>query len=146
MTCVFDCVHPIWRGGGVCVEATRCECDAGFANQDAMGQPSCVPKGALLSGYIALTVAAAGSSVFLLWHVLNHMRLPLATKTSHRGLLRHHLTLSSAVFTVGCSLVFSVAAYFGGNKPLWGGGIGEIFLTVFHPFRAFATMMVAALW
>ncbi|CAM9851884.1 unnamed protein product, partial [Ectocarpus sp. 12 AP-2014] len=38
MSCVFDCQHPLWGGGGVCVSNDGvppfCLCDAGFATQD----------------------------------------------------------------------------------------------------------------
>lgn len=146
MPCAYDCVHPLWGGEGVCVSETYCECSSGFIDRDAMGNPGCVPRGVLVAGYVFITFVGIACSLFLIWHALQHRHLPLSARTSHRALLRQRLTVSAGWYTVGCTAVFGTAASFGGNRPLWGGGICEAFFTVFYPFRVFAISMVAALW
>lgn len=67
---IYDCRHPLWGGAGICLEGEgstedQCDCDVGFADQDAMGQPSCVPKLALVIGYTSMAVVGTASSLFL---------------------------------------------------------------------------------
>ena len=62
---VYNCVHPLWGGHGVCEEETRCKCDVGFVDRDSMGHPSCVPQAVLVTGYATVTVVGIGASAFL---------------------------------------------------------------------------------
>eukprot|EP00903_Cladosiphon_okamuranus_P011389 g10732.t1 len=87
-----------------------------------------------------------GFRIQAFYHAKRHMHLPLSVKTSRRAVLRQRLTSSSSCYTIGCAAVFCVASFYGGNVPLWGNGVCEVFFTVFYPFRAFAVAMVAALW
>lgn len=146
MPCAYDCVHPLWGGGGVCVSQTHCECSAGFVDRDALGNPGCVPRDVLLAGYVLIAVVGITCSLFLIWHGLQHRHLPLSARTTNRALLRQRLTVSAGWYTVGCAAIFGTAASFGGDRPLWGNGMCEVFFTVFYPFRVFAIAMVAALW
>ena len=146
MPCPYACVHPLWGGEGVCVEETHCECSAGFIDSDALGNPGCVPRDVLLAGYILVAVVGMVSSLFLIWHTLQHRHLPLSVRTSHRALLRQRLILSAGWYSVGCAAIFGTAASFGGNRSPWGNGICEAFYTFCYPSRVFAIAMVAALW
>lgn len=128
------------------MEETYCECSAGFVDHDALGNPGCVPRDVLLAGYILITVVGATCSLFLILHALRYRHLPLSVRASHRALLRQRLTVSAGWYTVGCTAIFGTAASFGGDRPLWGNGMCEVFFTVFYPFRVFAIAMVAALW
>lgn len=71
-TGVYDCRHPLWGGQGSCIQSTTthamtdyCECDAGFAGTDALGQSSCVPKLALVTGYTLVALIGSASTMYL---------------------------------------------------------------------------------
>lgn len=100
----------------------------------------------LIAGYITVTLVGVVCSIFLAVHALWHMHLPLSMKISRRAVLRQRLVVATACYTIGCVGVFCTAAAFGGDVPLWGNGICEVFFTLFYPFRICATVMVAALW
>ena len=68
---VYDCRHPLWGGQGACTQsasrgaAAYCECDSGYASTDALGQASCVPKLALVTGYTLVAFVGAVATVYL---------------------------------------------------------------------------------
>lgn len=76
--CVYACRHPLWGGAGTCVvdetaeHRAACLCTAGFSDVDSMDNPSCVPKLALLIGYLAVAITGTATCAFLVVSAYRH--------------------------------------------------------------------------
>lgn len=99
---MHQCRHPLWGGGGVCLTESSadpavyaCSCDVGFAPRDAFGNASCVPKRALVSGYVVVSVVSMVASVVVLWQVNAYRHLSVAARRSHKTVVRMRMLLSS---------------------------------------------------
>lgn len=99
--CIYECRHPLWGGSGTCVKSTdptvdeACRCDVGFASFDSLGYPSCVPKTALVAGYLTLAVTGAVVTMFIAWQAGRHRHLPTLSRTTRRAAIIGRLYASS---------------------------------------------------
>lgn len=96
---MHDCQHPLWGGGGTCVDGDEeipavCSCDAGFASRDAFGEASCVPTRVLVAGYLMLTITSVLTAGVLLWHVYQYTRTSILSRQTRRTVLRMRLLLA----------------------------------------------------
>lgn len=94
--CVFQCRHPVWGGDGICITdgnsdptvVAACSCDTGYISRDGAGYPSCVPKAALVTGYMILGVSGLLTAAFLLLHANGYRYLIVRHRSTRRAAIR----------------------------------------------------------
>lgn len=106
--CVYACRHPLWGGAGTCVadetaeQRAWCSCTAGFSDVDSMDNPSCVPKLALLIGYLAVTITGTATFAFLVASAYRHCARRASVYESSKAVTKLRLILLSRYLLLVC--------------------------------------------
>lgn len=97
--CAYDCVHPIWGGGGTCNISDdgnpACTCDAGYASRDSRGNASCVPRRVLVSVYLLLGTASLMGAALTVWNINQYRHLPVRIQSARKTAIRLRALVSS---------------------------------------------------
>ncbi|CAM9557407.1 unnamed protein product [Ascophyllum nodosum] len=149
--CIFDCQHPLWGGGGLCVknnptESPTCACDAGYIERDASGQPNCVPKNILITGYLISGIFSLLVMLLTIWHALGFFKMTSSSRSSRRATVRLKVLLASSTLAGGLMLVAFILAAQGGAITFYDAGVVQIVFGVLTPAGVFAIVMIADFW
>lgn len=96
--CVYDCIHPLWGGGGTRSVSddggTVCACDAGYASRDTRGNASCVPRRVLVAVYLVVGTASLLGAALTVWNLNQYRHLPVRIQCARKTLIRLRALIS----------------------------------------------------
>lgn len=112
--CIYNCRHPIWKGGGVCVEHSpgqySCVCDEGYRDKNSLDQPDCELKIVSIVGYWYVIFIAMSTVFMALYYSRRQANILKAAgvpehKLSLQVRMRRKMTRAAMIWAT-CTTVF----------------------------------------